>query len=272
MIFVFRKSVDTSGKIIRPSKGWFQLSKNATALALVEKETHEADDTIYAHTEVRMALEKLFKDKCAYCEWDPTPGSDWNVEHYRPKAKVIERRNHPGYYWLTYKWENLYLVCTHCNQRRIDRPRWDDPVEHAGGGKATQFPLEDESTRAMSPSANYRKELTSLIDPCYDDPDDYLGFDSKGTIIALADNPYGKKTIEICNLNRRRLRVPRANRIKATIRMLRSIHKLNQQGNSGGVKELRASLNQFLLGDDCLYAAAARRVKKDPIAFGINFS
>ena len=149
MIHVQRDQTDEAGKIIEPNSAWFQLAAAKTKRAIKERGKQKADGKVYAHDEVRKALERLFHDKCAYCELTKVEG--WEVDHFRPKGRVAEREDHPGYYWLTYVWENLYPSCQHCNQRRKDRPRWADQAGLPAGGKADQFPLLDESSRAMRP-------------------------------------------------------------------------------------------------------------------------
>lgn len=192
---------------IKPSDSWFKIAAKETKKALKEKEGHNANSSVYGHVLVRAALEKLFIYKCAYCECSISPGFDWDVDHFRPKGSVsdTDSPDHPGYYWLTYKWENLFPSCTHCNQKRKDRPTWGESGTLPAKGKADQFPLASEATRAMSPRDDIDREHTLLIDPTYDDPAWYLSFDPKGHIFALDENQYGDKTIEVFNLERRPL-------------------------------------------------------------------
>ncbi len=223
MIYIDRDRVDENGVPIRPNDAWFQAAEEATEVALQENGDHDADRDIFAHVEVRKALEKLFYDKCAYCECKIIAGWDWNVEHFRPKGRVAEREDHVGYYWLAYHWDNLYLSCTHCNQRRKDRPRWADPEELPAAGKMDQFPLADEDTRAMSPDDDIYAEHTLLIDPCYDDPESYLMYDPFGQVFPLKDDPYGERTIDVLHLERRRLRDPRRKTVQEVILRLKLI-------------------------------------------------
>ncbi len=85
MIHIERESVDEHGRPIRPGDDWFSDSVAATERAIRERDTHEIDDNLYKHVQVKTALEKLFHDKCAYCEWNMTGGSDWDVEHFRQR-------------------------------------------------------------------------------------------------------------------------------------------------------------------------------------------
>lgn len=271
MIHINRNQNDKNGNPIRPPIGWFENAEDATNHAIREQGDHEADEKIYGHDLVRAALEKLFYHKCAYCRSDMTAVSDWNVEHFRPKGRVAERSDHPGYYWLTYNWENLYPACTFCNQRRRDKPIWGDLKYATTGGKLDQFPLEDEDTRAMSHHDDINQEKILLIDPCNDNPEEYLSYDIKGQIYALNDNSRGEATINICNLKRRRLRDRREDIIKATVDFLNLLHKQESMvGNNSLIQEFMDWLNLHLLDDNCEYAGVARAVVNDPDAFGVN--
>lgn len=271
MIFVDRYRKDENNKKIRPPDGWFSDANNATEVAKREQDNHEFDRNIFADEKrVRPALEKLFYDKCAYCETQFLAAADWDIEHFRPKGRIAERKDHLGYYWLGYKWENLYLSCPHCNQLRKDKPRWSDPRMLPAGGKLDQFPLMDERTRAMSPNSDVYEEHTLLIDPCYDDPEWYLAYDPHGQIIPLGDDPYGEKTIEIFHLKRRRLRDARRKVIKLTSKFVKKIKKARSNGNNDAVNDLE-DLLQYHIADDSQYAGAARFVVNNAENFeGIN--
>jgi hypothetical protein len=141
MIRVQRDRPDEAGAPIRPQPPWFVKAEESAALARREAIRHRPSRGVYGHDHVRAALEKLFCDKCAYCESKITPGFAWEVEHFRPKKSVAERPDHPGYYWLAYEWTNLLPSCTLCNQRRRDKPRWGDCSLAGSGGKGDQSPL-----------------------------------------------------------------------------------------------------------------------------------
>lgn len=269
MIFVGRHRVDGAGVPIRPSQSWFTLAGKATRKAILENGTHTADGKIYGSVKVRAALEKLFSDKCAYCDSKFSPGEDWNVDHFRPKGRVAERRDHPGYYWLTYDWENLYPSCTSCNQRRKDKPRWGDLRYGHTAGKLDQFPLSDENTRAMSQDDDIHAELTLLIDPCSDRPEDHLCYDIKGQIYHFDEDLMGKTTIEVFHLKRRRLRDRRLEKIKATVALMKLVRKGQQQGNVEIANEADCVIRNHFLDDACDLAGVARAVYRDPDAFGV---
>jgi len=269
MIRISRNRTDENGNPIRPGPEWFDMAREATGLAMREKGKHEPKEAVYRHIQVRIALEKLFHEKCAYCETKITAGSDWDVEHFRPKGSVAENPAHPGYYWLAYKWTNLYPSCTHCNQRRKDRPRWGDLTMTGAGGKADQFPIEKEETRAMSPHDDIRQEHTLLLDPCSDMPEEYLTFDVTGQIRSADNSHKGTVTIEIFHLTRRRLRDARREIVSETVAYLKLIQKYEAENNMAFAEEVKLLLENFLLGDNCVYAAVARAVVNDSDAFGV---
>lgn len=267
MIQINRDRTDKDGHPIKPPDVWFESAEAATNLAIEENAGHQINGDIYADVSARAALEELFYGKCAYCE-KKIVDDDWDVEHFRPKGRVAERRDHPGYYWLAYSWENLYPSCKHCNQRRKDKPIWGDLRYASTGGKLDQFPLEDEATRAMSPRDSITRELNLLIDPCKDNPEQYLTYDIFGQILAIKDNFRGQATMEVCHLKRRRLTILRKARMQIVICMLRLIRKAESLDIDKSADAKKFIQDNFL-GDSCDFAGVARVVINDPDAFGV---
>ena len=60
----------------------------------------------YRARAVREQLDKMFHEKCAYCESIYGGTQPCDIEHFRPKGAVdIEgKRSKPGYYWLAADW------------------------------------------------------------------------------------------------------------------------------------------------------------------------
>jgi hypothetical protein len=101
--------------------------------------------------------------KCWYTE-SCNPGSDDDVDHYRPKNGLAERReDHPGYWWEALNWKNFRLSCHRANQLRISEEEGETL------GKGEHFPIFDEQHRWMGPEEVCR-ENPMLLDPT--DPDD----------------------------------------------------------------------------------------------------
>lgn len=271
MIYIRRDRKDDDGTWIKPPSTWFIQSKAATKAAIADGPDHKIDESVYKNDVLRACLEELFYFKCAYCE-KPLEEADWDVEHFRPKGAVAECGRHPAYYWLAYNIRNLYPSCKPCNQRRRDRPIWGDLREEPAAGKGTQFPLEVESSRVHKPYisgdqiARIRdREKTLLIDPCWDDPSHYLTFDLTGRPVAIDQNEYGKASISVFNLKRRRLNKKRKMKIKETIELLRLENDIEGTANK---KKIRRLLNQTSLQDKH-FSAAAQAVIADPVAFDV---
>jgi hypothetical protein len=110
--------------------------------------------SIYRHSTVMDALMVAQRHKCCYCERSRET-VELDVEHFRPKAAVQQSIGaeilHPGYYWLAYSWDNLYLSCKRCNT----------------GWKRFLFPLADPAKRARSHKSKYKisDEQPLFIDP-----------------------------------------------------------------------------------------------------------
>lgn len=216
-----------------------------------------------------MALEALFDGKCAYCESDLL-NCEWDVEHFRPKGRVAENDKHPGYYWLTYEWTNLYPACKFCNQRRRDKPMWGDLTEAVTAGKLDQFPLADENSRIFSHEQQDKMYLEQrlLLDPCEDDPELFLRFDLMGQIHAVQENSQGKATIAICHLTRRRLRVIRKKIARELLDWLILTQNLEASGKTEAAQELRTFLCTRSQDNTRLYVSVERYVLNHPDEFG----
>ena len=186
------------------------------------------DPNIYNHPSVKQILKKAQHNKCCFCEKDQ--GDEYGaIEHYRPKNGYQSARKQklktPGYYWLCYSWDNLYFVCSACNTT-----------------KANLFPLVKEFNRATSHKKNIDKESPKLIDPGgKKDPRNHIVFDAQ---FVRGKTPLGKKTIEICGLNRDALNEKRKELIDDISLCLKIVQK-----SLGNEKEVVDLAKQFL--EDC---------------------
>jgi hypothetical protein len=87
------------------------------------------------------------------------PGTDEDIDHWRPKSRVDGVKDHPGYYWLAFDWTNMRLSCHRANRKRIN------PETSESGGKSDAFPLLNPEDRAYSESDDVGKERPTLLDP-----------------------------------------------------------------------------------------------------------
>ncbi len=135
----------------------------------------------YKHGDVKAALEKIFHGKCAYCESYYRGTQPVDVEHWRPKGRTVpaegEKAQKPAYYWLAATWENLLPSCIDCNRKRKQHDVVEDRIVSVG--KMDEFPLRDPARRATAPPevGDLPAERPLLLDPCADDPAEFLEFD-----------------------------------------------------------------------------------------------
>ena len=163
----------------------------------------------YSEAEVKDALEALFHGKCAYCESNFRHIAPEDIEHWRPKGAVIladGTEQKPGYYWLAATWSNLLPSCIDCNRRRRQEDV-RDPA-NAQSGKQNLFPVADENNRwAKHDQANQNGEVPLLLDPCTDDPVDYIGVNDKGVVhelkpVGTQHSDRARESIDVFGLNR----------------------------------------------------------------------
>ena len=151
--------------------------------------TFRFDSSLYGAKSVKNTLIKAQHGKCAFCESQIRHISHGDVEHFRPKGGVrqsdgdpLER---PGYFWLTYVWQNLFLACQLCNQ----------------SFKKNLFPLADPTRRARSHLDDLMAEQPMLIHPADEEPSALIGFREE-IAFPIDDDPRARTTIEVVGLNR----------------------------------------------------------------------
>ncbi|MBW8198898.1 hypothetical protein [Flagellimonas abyssi] len=129
-------------------------------------------------------LIKVQGAKCCYCEKPLNTGA---LEHFRPKKAWQDFKggnmNRPGYYWLTYRWKNLFLSCSDCNESST---------------KGNLFPIS--GTRAFTPKCNLALENNNLINPYEEDPSVSISFYKS---LPYSKDTKGKLMIDMLNLRSR---------------------------------------------------------------------
>ncbi len=193
--------------MIRVQKDFANLPNKLTAStrlklildSLVTRNAHAFDSKVYRDTTLE-ALEAMYHSKCAYCETDTSAGAPMQVEHYRPKAKVMGDANHLGYYWIAYEWSNLILSCSKCNNKKRNHfpvlgTRVSIPQLDANGFPTADFQLAN--------SEAFLREDALLLHPEIDTVENHFVFNISAEIVGLS--PKATKTIEVCGLNRKEL-------------------------------------------------------------------
>lgn len=271
MIRVKRGQLDANRRRVSPGSEWFKRARLARDRVVRDfgKRTISFDRSIYAAPSVRAALSRLFHGKCGYCEFRLVR-MDWDVDHYRPKARVHEVPTHPGYYWLSYKWSNLLPACTYCNRNRKEPPQWQVAREMQATGKSDHFPLADERTRAFAPTDNIELEEPLLLNPTLEEPSRHLTFDPFG--IPIGKSKKGDTSIAVYHLNSTSLNTERKRVIDKVTKLLRARASIKCQPVSLERQTVLDELNALISdesADSAPYAAAARAVIRDPGLFGV---
>ncbi|MHA6194289.1 hypothetical protein ACX3YG_07965 [Pseudomonas wadenswilerensis] len=187
----------------------------------------------YSAPDVKARLILSHYGKCAFCESFIMDTDVGDVEHYRPKAEVKENNptqsgnerlveDHPGYYWLSQTWENLFLSCKQCNQA-FKGNRFDVGPDmannnlvrdRAGGGLV-------ETALLLNPGVNVGTNPRAVL---RFNPDTAQAFVAQSA--SLLDMPRAQSTITTVGLNRPRLLEARA----AHLVRLRSLFILAASG------------------------------------------
>lgn len=174
----------------------------------------------YNNEKVKTALKTMCQNKCAYCESSFLHVYYGDIEHFRPKKFVGTKKDplSPGYYWLANNWDNLLLSCLFCNQAKRHEVAEPGVTGKVTLGKQNHFPLDDENlyktprTHKSWESQRLSREEKSrlLIDPCKDDPEQYLKYTEEGQIVPrrikkganVLEAPRGKTSIKVYGLQR----------------------------------------------------------------------
>ena len=160
-------------------------------------------NNLYNHENVRATLNKLYNNKCAYCEGiTNTPQFTSRIDHFRPKNGIKNVKNHKGYFWLGYEWSNLLPTCEKCNIKKSNEfpllegksTRISDNLKEEGFLEGNKFKFENFNIN------NLEKENRLLLNPEIDKVEEHLYFLPTGEIAGLTEK--GKKSIEIYDLNR----------------------------------------------------------------------
>jgi uncharacterized protein (TIGR02646 family) len=206
---------------------------------------------IYNDRTVKAALVKAQREKCCFCE--QLIGNDGDVEHFRPKSAYKQQSGdplqRPGYYWLAYDWNNLYLSCSPCNQRQ----------------KGSLFPLADPTQRAHVCNNDTSVEIPMFIDPGRENPSKHIGF--RGEVAySVRQSLKGQTTIENLGLNRDNLGNVRLKHLQIMKGLYQIIEIAKSDLNNQKLQDA-AEIAETLLDkaelDSAGFAAVTRQARKD---------
>jgi uncharacterized protein (TIGR02646 family) len=200
------------------------------------------------------ALSRASHGKCWYCE-SRQDRSDMRIDHFRPKNRIAESPDHPGYWWKAFDWRNLRLACTFCNERRRDL----ETGEY--GGKADSFPIVPPPPYALS--AVDPDESPMLADPACIDDVSLLTFIANGQAKPRASDANSleyrraETSIEKYHLN---LEATRRHRVRVRISIQRLVGNIESALGRGDVAQGRLFVEELLnsVRGHAEHSAAAR--------------
>jgi len=228
--------IETEGPIEEKYAGWREKAERVRNQMLEDWQhtghVPELNQKIWKELK-ELFLNDVFHQKCAYCEGKISAHVTLDVEHYRPKKQLTEKRtpvNHCGYFWLAYEWYNLLLACRNCNSAHSNNVSGKS-CNHPG--KANEFTIKGK--RVNNPNSDpiyWQQELQNeqplLLNPYFDNPEEHIGFEENGFAYAKNGSERGRETIDVCDLNRPKLVEVRLEAARNHVRT-RLIEKLFRQ-------------------------------------------
>lgn len=152
-----------------------ELARNIAAIETYNLDTSEKLElsfSAYSQPSVKSSVLAMTYNRCAYCGCREVR-TKVQVEHYRPKAKLILSNNNsikPGYYWLAGNWNNLLPACQYCNITRNSEVILNEVKIEAKTGKGNYFPVNNDNRTAPLLSGDEANESPLLFNPCTDNP------------------------------------------------------------------------------------------------------
>lgn len=186
MIFVDKASFPVPDILTDPKKDGPKETLKAIAHYTGPSKATTFNFKVYRDPEVKEALTKLFKNKCAYCESTFLHIYPGDIEHFRPKGEIegVVPDSKPGYYWLAADWDNLLFSCRNCNQKLTHTLHGE--ADKRTMGKMNQFPLSDPSKYVRKHDhiggVNTEENYRLLLNPCVDNPEKHLEYGKEGVI------------------------------------------------------------------------------------------
>jgi hypothetical protein len=154
------------------------------------------------------------------------------VDHYRPfkprNNKKNPHYNQPGYYWLAYTWSNLIPLCSTCNLAKSNKFPLLDPT-------TTQHVTSHQNVNNLPVFHPYdlnwlqQYEKPSLLHPELEQqPARHFMYTQKGQIRGRTIK--GTATINICQLNRKQLKLDRKKIIQDYVTSIeKSVYKFSKE-------------------------------------------
>lgn len=233
--------------------GWIRWKEscNSATRELINREQRGEDivitDLYKRYKNVFFKTDENFFGKCVYCESLITNTHPGDIEHFRPKGGVTDIDNkpikimkngievtHPGYYWLAYELSNLLPSCEDCNRLSSGNS------EGKTIGKGMKFPVN--GRYAINPGEEDNEEPL-LINPVFEDPEQYLEIDKLGILHSKKPFEQGQTCIDVFGLNDRSTLIDERKRVYEKIRSYFQLAKISFQ--MGSEEEIQKRIDKI---------------------------
>lgn len=211
------------------------------------------DAKIYGSSAVKARLKRSHSGKCAYCEiYLPKQIAHGHVDHFRPKAYSKQTKGspavRPGYYWLAYDWDNLFLSCFFCNSTQ----------------KGNQFPLANERSRARHHGMSIAAEQPHLIKPDAEDPANHITWYQE-VPVGITDR--GRATIAALGLDEpaHETRLAHYNNMVSAAQRVRDLHNSRDPLAVAHAREAAALLAKWRTPQEQFSAMVDAYLRKNPL-------
>jgi uncharacterized protein (TIGR02646 family) len=165
------------------ARAFEELKAAHAGLGKVKQSRLPFNEKVWRMLDLRQALLKVFNGCCAFCESPLSPSERNYVSLFRPRERAMQLDGEVSvehYWWLAYRWENLYSTCGDCSSH-----------------KGSRFPV---NGRRAAPHTDHSREAALLLDPCVDNPENQLLFSEQGTVEGTTEK--ARITIDVFGLNR----------------------------------------------------------------------
>lgn len=223
-----------------PEADWLELSKEKLDI-ITPMDSDEKKDYIKRHPiwrTIKEDLQSMSNRKCWYCERQQVR-EHFHLDHFRPKNRVkcADGSEIDGYWWLAYEYSNYRFCCPYCNSPHPSDSEYK-------GGKNINFPLIDETRRAISPDDDIEDEIHVLLDPTKSTDPSLLIFCETGYVNPKISNHESihyhraDQTITLLDLNHEYLVDPRQKKWFDCERLIKQGKKAFDKYLSGDVEAL----------------------------------
>lgn len=181
--------------IITKNKATWLIDLN-NAIAAKDAKKFKACQKKYGHKQVKDQLERMFSEKCAYCESHINVVTYGHIEHFRPKSRFKSQ---------TFEWLNLLLSCPSCNNKQHKGDKF--PSVHAGG---------------------------RLIDPTVEDPAIHFDFTFDATTkqaLAVPRTDRGRTTAKTFGLNSRKALIKNRSSLVKKLLLIKTYAPTDQEAS-----------------------------------------